>query len=251
MRFSANLGFLWTEMDLPDAIRAAGAAGFAAVECHWPYETDPGAVRAALDETGLPMVALNTAPGDRAAGEFGLAALPGREAEAQAAILQALAYARAVGAGAVHVMGGVAGGAEALEVLVRNLRIACAEGADLTVLIEPINRLDVPGYVLGSVDTALEVREAVGAPNLRLMVDCFHLAQMGLDVLAEVERLLPVTGHLQIAGHPGRGAPDTGTLDHGAIFGALRRLGWGGYVGAEYRPGGATEASLGWLDRWV
>jgi hydroxypyruvate isomerase len=247
MRFSANLGFLWTELDLPEAIGAAAKAGFAAVECHWPFDTDPGAVRQALADAELPMVALNTWPGDRAAGEFGLAALPGREAEARAAISQALRYSRSVDARAVHVMGGVAEGASVGRVLAENLRFACAEAGELTVLIEPINRLDVPGYFPGSVDRALQVLEEVDAPNLKLMVDCYHLAQMGLDVVAELERLMSVMGHVQIAGHPGRGAPDSGTLDYGSVFAALERLGWDGFVGAEYRPGGATEDSLGWL----
>jgi hydroxypyruvate isomerase len=205
MRFSANLGFLWTELSLPEAIRAAGAAGFDAVECHWPFATDPGLVRDALAEAGLPMVALNTRPGDRARGEFGLAALAGREAEARAAIAEAVAYANAVGAGAVHVMGGVAEGPEAERVFVENLGFAGAEAGALTVLIEPINHVDVPGYFLGSVDRALDVLDKVAAPNLKLMVDCYHLARMGHDVAEEVVRLMPHTGHVQIAGHPGTG----------------------------------------------
>jgi hydroxypyruvate isomerase len=250
MRFSANLGFLWKELSLPDAIRAAGAAGFDAVECHWPFATDPGLVRDALAEAGLPMVALNTRPGDRARGEFGLAALAGREAEARAAIAEAVAYANAVGAGAVHVMGGVAEGPEAERVFVENLGFAGAEAGALTVLIEPINHVDVPGYFLGSVDRALDVLDKVAAPNLKLMVDCYHLARMGHDVAEEVVRLMPHTGHVQIAGHPGRGAPDTGTLDYGGIFAALSRSGWTGFVGAEYRPDGPTENSLGWLETW-
>jgi 2-dehydrotetronate isomerase len=249
MRFSANLGFLWTELSLPDAIRAAGAAGFDAVECHWPYDTDPGKVRAALAETGLPMIALNTRPGDRALGEFGLAALPGREAEARAAIAEAIRYADAVGARAVHVMSGIAEGAAAEQAFADSLRFACAEAGDLTILIEPINVQDVPGYFLGSVDRALDVLGKVGAENLRLMIDCYHIARMAQDVPGTLERVLPVTGHVQIAGHPGRGAPDTGTLDYGQVFAALERLVWDGFVGAEYRPDGPTEASLGWLKR--
>lgn len=247
MRFSANLGFLWTEHPLPDAIRAAARAGFAAVECHWPYAVPAGEVAAALGRTGLPLLSLNTRPGDRSRGEFGLAALPGREDEARAAIDEAVAYARAVGAGAVHVMSGTSDDPAARDVLVANLTHACGIADDLTVLIEPINRIDVPGYVLGAPEIACTVQDAVGAPNLKLMLDCYHLAQMGLDVVATLERLLPRAGHVQIAGHPGRGAPDTGTLDHGAVLAALDRLGWDGPVGAEYLPDGPTDASLGWL----
>jgi hydroxypyruvate isomerase len=195
------------------------------------------------------MVVLNARAGDRAAGEFGLSALVGREAEAREAILEAVAYARAVGASAVHVMSGVAEGAEARASYEEALAYACREAPDLTILIEPINGIDVPGYFLGSVDLAVGIQAGVGAPNLRVMADCYHLAQMGLDVVAELERLRPVLGHVQIAGHPGRGAPDTGSLDHGPIFAALARLGWDGHVGAEYRPLGPTEETLGWMAR--
>jgi hydroxypyruvate isomerase len=247
VRFSANLGMLWTELSLPEAIHAAARAGFAAVECQWPQATDPREIRAALSETGLPLLSLNTDAGNRAAGDFGLCALPGQEAEARAAILEAVGYARATGARAVHVMSGVAEGPEARAAFEAALGFACREAPDLTLLIEPINRLDVPGYFLGSVERALEIRAAVGAENLAIMADCYHLAQMGHDVVAMLERLRPALGHVQIAGHPGRGAPDTGTLDYGAVFAALERLGWDGYVGAESLPRGPTEETLGWL----
>ena len=126
-RFSANLGFLWTELSLPDAIRAAQAAGFEAVECHWPYDTPPEDVAAALADTGLPMLGLNTRRGDPRAGETWLAALVGRTDAARAAIDEALAYAAAIGAGAVHVIAGKAQGAAARAVFADNLRHACAQ----------------------------------------------------------------------------------------------------------------------------
>lgn len=249
MKFSANLGFLWADRPLPDAIRAAARAGFGSVECHWPYDTPAADVGAALRDTGLRMISLNTRPGDRDAGEFGLSALPGREAEAREAVDEALAYAEAVGARAVHVMSGVSASPDAPATLAATLRHACHAAGARTILIEPINRLDVPGYVLGDVDMACTLLHEVGAPNLGLMLDCYHLARMGHDVPATLERLLPLTGHIQIAGHPGRGAPDTGTLDYAQILGALARLGWDSPIGAEYRPGGPTGATLGWMER--
>lgn len=249
MRFSANLGFLWTECALPDAIRAAAGAGFAAVECHWPYDTDVPAVCAALEDTGLPLLALNTRRGNHVAGEFGLSALPGRGAEARAAIDEAVHYARQTRAKAVHVMSGVADGAEARAAFEASLDFACRAAPDLTILIEPINRIDVPGYFLGSVDLALEIRESLGADNLQLMADCYHIAQMELDVVETLGRIGPVLGHVQIAGHPGRGAPDTGRLDYADVFEALERIGWDGFIGAEYLPRGPTEPTLGWMAR--
>ena len=239
-RFSANLGFLWADRPLPDAIRAAGAAGFDAVECHFPYATPTAEVRAALAETGLPMLSLNTRPGNP--GEFGLAALKGREDEARAAIDQALDYAKAIGAGAVHVMAGVGGDDATFRA---NLAHACAQARGLTILIEPINPHDVPGYHLQTPQQAVEVIRTVDHPALRMMFDCYHVGRSGLDIAASFAACRAVIGHVQFAAVPDRGAPDHGTVDFGAL---LPRLDWDGPFGAEYRPGGDTGASLGWMD---
>lgn len=247
MRFSANLGFLWADLPLPEAIRAAHAAGFDAVECHWPYAHPPHELRAALHDTGLPMLGLNTRRGDVAAGEMGLAALPGREAEARAAIDEALAYARAIGAGAVHVMAGCAGGAAAHAAFVANLAHATAQAGDLTVLIEPLNRHDAPGYFLRTTDQAAAIIAELGAPNLRLMFDCYHVQRTEGDVIHRLGRLLPLIGHVQIAAAPDRGPPDRGELHYPTVLAALARLGWDRPIGAEYRPGGPPEDSLAWL----
>jgi len=247
-RFSANLGFLWTGHALPDAIRAAARAGFAAVECHWPYDTPPELVRAALADTGLPMLSLNTRRGDAAAGDTGLAALPGREAAARAAIDEALAYAAALDTGTVHVMAGQAEGPAARETFLENLRYACDRaGPERTILIEPLNRHDAPGYFLRRTDQARDIIAALDAPNLRLMFDCYHVGRTEGDVLTRLADLLPIIGHIQVASVPDRGPPDRGELHYPTIFAALDALGWTRPLGAEYRPGGKTEASLGWM----
>ena len=252
MKFSANLGFLWTELSLPDAIRAARAHGFDAVECHWPYDTPPSEVARALSETGLPMLGLNTRRGNVAAGDNGLAAVPGRMAEARAAVLEALDYGVAIGAKAVHVMAGRATGPEAEETFVETLRFACDLAADrgMTILIEPLNRHDAPGYFLRTTDQAVSIIDRVGAGNLRLMFDCYHVGRTEGDVLYRLGALLPRIGHVQFAAVPDRGAPDHGELHYPAVFAELKRLGYTAPVGAEYRPGGATEPTLGWLSAW-
>jgi hydroxypyruvate isomerase len=244
MRFSANLGFLFTEVGLPEAVRAAARAGFDAVECHFPYATPPGDVRAALDGTGLPMLSLNTRPG--APGEFGLAALPGREQEARAAIAEAVDYAQAIGARAVHVMAGITDAPGAEATFRANLAHACdlAEAAGLTVLIEPLNPVDVPGYHLSRMDAAAATLAALDRAALRLMFDCYHVARTEGDPLPVFARHRAQIGHVQIAGVPDRGRPDRGTLDYARL---LPATGWQGPVGAEYRPDGATGESLGWL----
>lgn len=250
-RFSANLGFLWTDRALPDAIRAAHAAGFDAVECHWPYDIATSDVAAALAETGLPMLGLNTRRGDVACGENGLAALPGREAEARAAIDEALDYADAIGAGAVHVMAGKAEGPEARAVFAANLGYACARAAKggRIILIEPLNPYGAPGYFLNTTSQAAELIAEIDSPTLRLMFDCYHVGRTEGDVIARLRALLPVIGHIQFAAVPDRGPPDHGTLDYAVVFAELARLGWTQPLGAEYRSTGPTETSLDWMSR--
>lgn len=246
-RFSANLGFLWADLDLPDAVRAAAAAGFDAVECHWPFDTDPDVLAAALAETGLPLLGLNTSRGRADAGEFGLSAIPGRGTNARAAIDQALAYAEAVDAQAVHVMAGIAQGEDAKRTFEDHLRYACDRTGQRTILIEPINTFDVPGYFLSQLSQAAEVIASIQAPNLKLMFDCYHVARSGMDVRAQLRDYLPIIGHVQFAGVPDRGPPDHGTLDYAEVFQLLDDLGWSRPLGAEYRPDGTTDASLGWM----
>lgn len=247
--FSANLGFLWTERSLPDAIRAAAAAGFDAVECHWPYDTPSADVVAALEETGLPMVGLNTPRGDVAAGDNGLAALPGREDEARQAITEALDYATAIDCQAVHVMAGMAEGSQAFDTFVSNLAFAAEKAgpSGTTILIEPLNGHDAPGYFLSNTTQATAVIDAVGTPNVKLMFDCYHVGRTEGDVVQAFAECLPIIGHVQFAAVPDRGAPDHGDVDYTEVFGVIDELGWAHPLGAEYRPGGDTDASLGWL----
>ncbi len=247
MSFSANLGFLWSELHLPDAIRAAKSAGFDAVECHWPYETPATEVKEALQETGLPMLGLNTVRGNP--GENGLSALPGREAEARAAIDQALAYAADVDARAIHVMAGFSAGADAHAAFVENLRYATSRAQGRTILIEPLNRYDAPGYFLQTTGQATKIVDEVGAPNLKLMFDCYHVQLMEGDLSHRLTDLQPYIGHIQFAGVPLRGRPDVGEVHYPYIFRHIRNLGYAAPLGAEYKPDGPTEPTLGWLDK--
>ena len=246
LTFSANLGFLWQELPLPDAIRAAKAAGFAAVECHWPYDVPAEQTLQALSETGLPMLGLNTRRGQP--GENGLAALPGRGAEARAAVDEALAYADAVDARAVHVMAGFAQGEAAEAAFVETLTYACG-ATDRTILIEPLNRYDAPGYFLTTTAQAEAIIGRVAAPNLKLMFDCYHVQLMEGDVTHRLERLTPLIGHIQFASVPDRGPPDRGELNYQHVFNVIDAMGWDLPLGAEYKPGGATEPTLGWMAR--
>lgn len=249
MKFSANLGFLWSELSLPKAILAAKAAGFDAVECHWPYDTPPNEVADALAETGLSMLGLNTHRGDVNGGENGLAALPGREADARAAIDEALTYAVAIKAENVHVMAGFASGSIAHNTFLSNLRYACAQAANhnITILIEPLNHYGAPGYFLTTTTQAKTVIDAVDATNLRLMFDCYNVQLMEGDLTHRLHDLRPLIGHIQIASVPDRGAPDHGEINYAHVFAEIVKTGWGAPIGAEYKPNGPTDETLGWF----
>lgn len=248
VHFSANLGFLWRELSLPAAIRAAAANGFGAVECHAPYDTDPDEVRSALAETELTMVSLNTRAGDLAAGERGLAAVPDRSPDARAAIDEAVAYAAAVGCQQVHVMAGIADGPVARSTYIGNLVYAGerAEAEGVGVLIEPINQRDMPGYFLSAVEDAASIATEAG-PNVRIMFDCYHVQIGQGDVARRFEAHLPRIGHVQFASVPDRAEPDRGEVSYGWLLPRFYQLGYTGFVGAEYRPTTTTEAGLGWL----
>lgn len=246
MRISANLGFLFREHDLPEAIRQAKRHGFAAVECHWPFDTDPQAVSAALAETGLPMLGLNTIRGDTDAGDFGLAAVPGREQEARDAIDQAVDYASAIGCRNVHVMAGRTEGERAFATFVANLGYADerAARAGVDLLVEPLNTRDAPGYFLTDCDMAVRVIEAVGSARIRIMFDCYHMQIMRGDLVNTVRALLPRIGHIQFASVPDRREPDAGEIDYAWLLPALRDLGYTGFFGAEYKP---VTGSFDWM----
>lgn len=249
LRFSANLGFLWTELELCDAIRAAGNAGFDAVECHMPYSTPAKDIRGALDDTGLSMVSLNTRIGQQD-GQLGVAALPGFEAEARHYIDEAIEYAAAIGCGAVSVVAGKSGRTGEAEATYRaNLTYAAtrAEPHEITVLIEPLNTNVSADYHLVSCDAGAETIAAVGAPNLKLMADCFHVAVMDGEVRPVLERMLPIIGHVQFASIPDRAEPDGGEVDYGELLPWLVDHGYDGPFGAEYNPTGSVEDGLGWM----
>lgn len=251
-RFSANLGFLWKELDLPDAIRAAASAGFDAVECHWPYDIPTSSVNAALEQTGLTMLGLNTQRGNVDAGDNGLAAIVGRESEARDYIDEAVAYAHAIDCPNVHVMAGYSDkGSASIATFHDNLRYACqsAHKHGITVLIEPLNHFDAPGYHLSTIDEALDTLAKLAQSNLKIMFDCYHLQIMQGDLIRKLKTHLPSIGHIQVAAVPDRSEPDNGELHYPNIYKALQDMGWSGYIGAEYKPRTDTASGLGWLNK--
>ena len=242
VEFSANIGFLWKELPFLERIAAAKAAGFPWVEFHdQAQDADPAAVRAALG--GTPVAGLNVRHRDT----NGLAALPGREADAAADIAEAAATAKAVGAKAVHVLCGRTDDAGGATRLAARLTEAAAAAPEIVFLIEPICAQAIPGYFLNTVEEAAAILERVGAPNARIMFDCFHVQRAGGDLLARYRTHKDLVGHIQIAGGLTRAEPDDGEINYPWLIPALQDAGYTGPFGAEYNPAGKVEAGLGWM----
>ncbi len=248
-RFAANLTMMFTEVSFMDRFAAAAAAGFDAVEFLFPYDFDPEAIAAQLRQHGLTQALFNLPPGDWAAGARGLAALPGREAEFATSVTTALHYAKIIGVDRVHVMSGLADRTDlaALHTYRANLTHLCnAAPAGLTIVIEPINPRDMPGYFLNDFTFAADLIADLGLPNLKLQFDIYHRQIIHGDVLTGLRRHMPIIGHIQIAAVPLRHEPGTGELDDARILREVDLLGYTGFVGCEYRPAGDTVAGLGW-----
>ncbi len=285
-RFAANLSLLYPELDFLDRFEAAARDGFEAVEFQFPYAWEPADIAARLRAHGLQQVLLNAPPGgsDRASacqavqdGLRGIACVPGREAELRAGLEMALDYAQALACPRVHLMAGVPAGeghlnangsigdaslaAEARRTYLSNLRWAArrAHALGISIMIEPINHRDMPGYFLQTQGQAHAIVQEVGEPNLQVQMDLYHCQIVEGDVAMRLRQYLPTgrVGHLQIAGVPQRHEPDTGELNYRYLFDVIDEVsaacGWRGWVGCEYRPArgatpGGTRQGLGWFD---
>lgn len=250
---AANLSMLFTEQPLLQRVGAARRAGFRAVEVQFPYAHTAEDWRAELDRHQLPMVLHNLPGGDTAAGERGLACLPGREAEFREGVARAVHYARTLGVPRLNCLAGIAPAgvdeAQLRHTFIDNLRHAggvLAE-AGLTLLVEPINRRDVPGFFLHRSDQAVGILAEARVPNLRIQYDLYHAQRSEGELCGTLERHLEHIGHVQFADTPGRHEPGTGEVRLEFVLGRLKALGYRGDVGAEYLPAGRTEDGLAWL----
>lgn len=260
LRFAANLSFLFNEVPFLDRFAEAAHAGFHAVEFAFGYDYQASDIAARVKEHGLEVVLINAPPGDFAAGDRGLASLTGREHEFAASVATALRYAGTLRCPRVHVMAGVlpegaddAERARRLRNFKRNLEFACREAAEVgvTVMIEPINRRDFPGYLLTTQAEAHAIREELGMPNLSVQMDFYHAQIVEGDLATKFRQWQPHIGHVQIAGVPGRHEPDMGEINYAYLFRLLEELRYDGWIGCEYRPVAGTAAGLNWLYRLI
>ncbi|MFM9849504.1 MAG: 2-oxo-tetronate isomerase [Hyphomicrobiaceae bacterium] len=247
-RFAANLSFMFNEVPFLDRFEAAAKAGFKAVEFLFPYEHPAGEIAARLKVNGLMQALFNLPPGDWTKGERGLAGIPGREAEFEAAVKTALDYATALGCPRVHAMPGLRHHGADRKTYVANLKKAAkmAAGSGIDVIIEPINTRDIPGFFLNTTAEARAVIYEVGEPNLGLQFDLYHRQIQEGDTAMAIREFGHLARHYQIANPPDRGEPDDGEMNYRYLFRMIDESGFKGYVGCEYKPRAGTVEGLGW-----
>ena len=252
-KFAANLSMMFNEVAFPQRFAAAAAAGFTAVEFLFPYDHAPHEVAQWLTENRLENVLFNLPPGDWASGERGIAALPGRETEVRDGVARGIEYALALGTKRVHMMAGLVPAAADFSLChatyLANLRHAADEVGKhgLSLLIEPINNRDIPGYFLTSQAQAHALREESGAANVKVQMDFYHAQIVEGDLAMTFRKHFDGIGHVQIASVPSRNEPDDGEVNYPYLFRLLDELGYDGWIGCEYRPRGRTEDGLGWF----
>ncbi len=259
MYLAANLSMLFHELPLTARLAAAAAAGFTVVEIQFPYVAALHDLVQAREQAGVEMGLINLPAGDLEAGDVGLTCLPGRQDEYRDAVAACLDYARALGVRRINSLSGRPppdAARTAKQTLIDNLRFASDRFAEIgaTILVEPVNPTDVPGFIFNRLEPALEAVNTVDRENVRLLFDFYHMAQTEPSLTDAVRQAGSLIGHVQFADVPGRRQPGTGTVDFAGGLRALKDVGYRGCVAAEYRPTGLTTDSLGWRDdfeRWM
>jgi hydroxypyruvate isomerase len=253
-RFAANLSMLFTETGFLDRFAAAAAAGFKGVEYLFPYDFPASQIADLLGKHGLKQVLFNLPAGNWAQGERGIACHPDRVSEFQDGVGKAITYAKRLGNTQINCLAGIqpktVSAEKAEEIFVANLRFAAGElkKAGILLIAEPINTYDIPGFFLKRSAQAMSLFEKVGSDNLKLQYDIYHMQRMEGELAKTIERLMPQIAHIQIAGNPGRTEPDRGEINYAFLFALIDRLGYAGWIGAEYKPVKTTEEGLGWLE---
>ncbi|KAI8034169.1 putative hydroxypyruvate isomerase [Drosophila gunungcola] len=256
LKFAANLNFLFTERaaTIAERIRLAHQSGFRAVEIPYP-EGETGDVVAAVKDTGMVVSLVNLAF-DKSDDQlrFGSTSVPGSEKLFSRQLDATIEFARDVGCGKIHLTAGLQKGdhleTDYTKTYTANLKIAAdrLRSSQMVGVIEPINKYAVPGYYMNSYSKAAGVLADVGADNIRLLADLYHLQHLHGNVSKTLDEHKSLIGHFQIAQVPHRHEPDvSGELDYGYVLKLLQQFGYDGWVGCEYKPRTTTVDGLGWV----
>jgi hydroxypyruvate isomerase len=253
MRFTANLSMLFTEVALIERFQAAKKCGFDAVEIQFPYQLSPAMINEQLTKHQLQLVLFNVDAGDLLQGGEGLAAVPEKTEQFRNAVAQAVEYAKILKPEFINVLPGRCIDQQRLEEYLQtykiNLEYAVASFASLgiTTVFEAINTHDMPAFLIHSGEQMLQILEAINHPMLLIQYDIYHMHRMGENVAEFINQHAKKIGHIQFADNPGRGQPGTGEINFEKFFAVIEQSDYQGWVGAEYKPVGLTEASLAWF----
>lgn len=256
LKFCANLSFMFQETtSLLERYQLAKDVGFRAVECAFPYVHTVEEVVAAQKKANVEQILINAFVGDVTKGELGFASIPGAEEKFNDSLNLAVKYAKALKCSRVHVMSGAVEkvNEENVKTYEKNIKHAASlfEKENIIGLIEPINPFSVPKYYMNDFQKGLKVVKKVNSPNLKLMLDMFHLQHLHGNLTLNIKELLPYVGHIQVAQVPDRHEPNTsGEIDYRYIFSLLEQLEYDGWIGLEYRPAGGTKEGLKWVEEF-
>ncbi|WP_413307464.1 TIM barrel protein [Bacillus sp. 1P10SD] len=253
-KFSVNLSTIFTEVPFLERFKKARDFGFSYVECQFPYMYSMGEIRQELVQHQLSMVLLNLPPGNWEMGDRGIAADPTRVNEFKRSVHEGIKYATALNVSKIHCMAGIVSGVNAelaRETYIDNLHYAGTEMVKhgLTILIEPINQYDMPGYFLNDIREAEQILKEVALPNVKLQFDFYHIERVNGYSLSIYKKYADIVGHVQIADVPGRHQPGTGEMDYQQVIHYLNDT-YEGFIGLEYTPHGKSEESFEWLS-WI
>jgi hydroxypyruvate isomerase len=252
-KFAVNLSTIFTEVPFLERFKKAGDCGFSFVECQFPYAHSIEEIQKELEQHQLSMVLINLPPGNWKKGDRGIAVDPDRTEEFKRSVKEGIKYAKALKVSRIHCMAGNVSGLDpeaAREVYQENLHYAGTEieKHGLTLLIEPINPFDMPGYYLSNIYQAKEILNAVDLLNVKLQFDFYHMERVHGHSLSIYKQYADIVGHVQMADFPGRHQPGSGKMDYQTIFQHLNET-YEGYIGVEYTPQGKSEESFEWLSR--
>lgn len=257
-KLAANLSMMFNEVGFMERFGAAARAGFKGVEYLFPYDFPADRIAEELDKHDLQQVLFDFPAGDFASGERGVAVQPDRKGEFQDGVGKALEYAKALRCKRLTVLAGLLPAdvdpGQVEQTLVENLQLASreAEPHGITVLLEPLNTVDTPGFSVTGAGQALSIIKAAGSPsNLKLQYDVYHMQIMEGDLLRTIDANWSMIAHFQIADNPGRNEPGTGEINYPNVLRHLDEAGYEGWVGCEYRPAGNTVAGLAWAREYL
>lgn len=252
-RYSAHIGYLFSDRPIRQRIEAASAHGFDGVEYPSPYGISPHYMAAWLERCKMTYTQFGLYSGDADQGEKGIGIFPDRRDEFRRSVTDALNYAEVVGVKMLHAMSGVLAPEKRSQgnrdCYIENLDYAArqAKSRGIRILIEPMSPGAVPNYFVSTADQAADIVAETGSDNIGLLFDVFHTASIGQDIHRQIEKFAALIWHVHIADVPGRHEPGSETLDFDSIRDTLASVGYQGWLGCEYKPARSTEAGLAWL----